>query len=132
MAETKVDGYTVRGYFEQSPIIPLYHVTNSGKEATFRFNMPEHGDTIQLIISSRTDSNGSVTLGILPGDLAPAGSGYTLPVNAEELNVYMLTTGEVMNADGSFCIKLTTADTNGLTAFGLYLAATAHVPVKNN
>ena len=132
MAETKVDGYTVRGYFEQSPIIPLYHVTNSGKEATFRFNMPEHGDTIQLIISSRTDSNGSVTLGILPGALAPAGSGSTLPVNAEELNVYMLTTGEVMNADGSFCIKLTTADTNGLTAFGLYLAATAHVPVKNN
>lgn len=33
MAETKVDGYTVRGYFEQSPIIPLYHVTNSGKES---------------------------------------------------------------------------------------------------
>jgi len=132
MAETKVKGYTVRGYFAESPLIPLYHVTDSGKEATIRFEMPEHGDTIQLLISSRSDSSGSAALAVLPGDLAPAGSGCTLAVNAEELNVYMLTTKEVMNADGSFRIKLTTGDTGGLAAFGLYIAATAHVPVKNN
>ena len=132
MAETKVKGYTVRGYFAESPLIPLYRVTDSGKEAIIRFEMPEHGDTIQLLISSRSDSSGSAALAVLPGDLAPAGGGCTLAVNAEELNVYMLTTKEVMNADGSFRIKLTTDDTGGLAAFGLYIAATAHVPVKNN
>ncbi len=132
MAETKVKGYTVRGYFAESPLIPLYHVNDSGKEAIIRFDMPEHGDTIQLIISSRSDSGGSAALEILPGDLAPAGRGCTLAVNAEELNVYMLTTKEIMNADGSFRIKLTTGDTGGLASYGLYIAATAHVPVKNN